>query len=162
MDKTKDFVTEDDEVFVHKTKLISKSTKKTIEFHDFLKVIEDEDQNKKQIISPKFKLAGVDFSIDVYPDNSANSGAGFFGVYLQNYGKEDQIISMTIKEVFGSVTKMNFVTEMQKAPGFKGWGCPKFMSHEKYRQLAKVHGDVLKLDVVVTLHTKAEGDGWTR
>ena len=44
----------------------------------------------------------------------------------------------------------------------EGVGFPKFLSHEKYRELAKVHGDVLKLDVVLTLHTKSEGGGWTR
>ena len=71
---------------------------------------------------------------------------------------------MTIKEVSGSV--LDFVVLMEKkniqAGEGSGWGFPKFLSHEKYREYAKVHGDVLKLDVVVTLHTKAEGDGWTR
>ena len=53
-------VTEDDELFVRKTKFVSKSTKKTIEFHDFIKDIEDEEKKMKAIISPKFKLAGAE------------------------------------------------------------------------------------------------------
>ena len=52
--------------------------------------------------------------------------------------------------------------EMKIVPAGQGLGWDKFLSHEKYRQLAEEHGDVLKLDIVVTLHTKAEGDGWTR
>ena len=67
---------------------------------------------------------------------------------------------MTVKEVSGFC--MDVVMEKRKFLAGKGWGCARFVSHEKYRQFAKDHGDILKLEVVVTLHTKAEGDGWTR
>ena len=88
-------VTEDDELFVRKTKFVSKSTKKTIEFHDFIKDIEDEEKKMKAIISPKFKLAGVDFTIVVYPDNTANNttasnNSGFIGVLF--------ILTTTVKK----------------------------------------------------------------
>ena len=116
----------------------------------------------KKISSPKFQLAGANFSIEVNPDNSYHSAPGFIGVYLHNYGNEDQTISMTIKAVFGSVTDICFKLDMRMIPASKGWGSPKFLSHEKYREMAKVHGDVLKLELEVTLHTKTEGDGWTR
>ena len=155
MVKRKVSVTEDDEHFVLKTKSISKTTKKTVEIHDFISKIEDEDKKMEAIISPKFKLAGVDFSINVYPDGS---GCGFICVLLHNYGDEDQMTSSSIKQVSGEEKGW----EMDKIKAKKLWGFSKFMSHEKYRQFAKVHGDVLKLDVVVTLHTKAEGDDWIR
>ena len=48
--------TEDDEIFVLKTKMISKSTKKTIEIHDFIKKIEDQEKKIKAIVSPKLEL----------------------------------------------------------------------------------------------------------
>ena len=72
-----------------------------MEIHNFIKEIEDEDQKLDPISSPKFKLDGVDFSIDVYPDCD---GRGFIGVYLQNYGDEDQVTPVTIKEASGDET----------------------------------------------------------
>ena len=86
------------ELFVLKTILISESCEKVIEVHDFIKGIEDEDYKKTNYISsPKFKLAGVDFSINVWPDNIANDGPGFISVFLRNHGGEDQTISMTVR-----------------------------------------------------------------
>ena len=148
--------TEDDEIFVLKTKMISKSTKKTIEIHDFIKKIEDPEKNKKAIVSPKFKLAGAEFSINVFPSVGVN--APFIGVFLANYSNEEQMASVTVKEA--SAGKRSW--ETKKVPCGQGYGCLNFLSHEKYREWAKTHGDVLKLEVVVTLHSKAEGDGWTR
>ena len=148
---------ETNELFVLKTKWLKETTKKTIEIHDFINKIEDQDNNKKKIVSPKFKIAGVEFSIWVYTDESRNDAPGFIGVYLHNYSNEDQMSSVTAK---GSGVEASW--EMTKVPAGKGFGRKKFMTHEKYREWAKVHGDVFKLDVVVTLHTKAEGDDWTR
>ena len=45
MSKMKVPATQDDELFVLKCKHISESTKKTIEIHDFIKKIEDQDNN---------------------------------------------------------------------------------------------------------------------
>ena len=75
MSKMKVPATQDDELFVLKCKHISESTKKTIEIHDFIKKIEDQDNNKLNIVSPKFKIAEVEFSIWVYPDNSIKPGS---------------------------------------------------------------------------------------
>ena len=156
MSKRKDTVTEDDEHFVLKTKLVSKSTKKTVEIRDFISKIEDGDNNKKALYSPKFKLAGVDFSVLVYPDKE---GSGFIGVYLHNLSTEDQTTSVTMKHDSSNVESR---WDMNKVLAGKGWGYTKFLSHEKYRQFAKDHEDVLKLEVLVTLHTKVKGDVWTR
>ena len=148
--------TEDDEIFVLKTKMISKSTKKTIEIHDFIKKIEDPEKNKKAIVSPKFKLAGAEFSINVFPSVGVN--APFIGVFLANHSNEEQMASVTVKE--GSAGKRSW--ETKKVPGGQAYGCLNFLSHKKYREWVNAHGDVLKLEVVVTLHSKVEGDGWTR
>ena len=52
--------------------------------------------------------------------------------------------------------------EMKKGLAHRGFGWPKFLSHEKYREWAKTHGDVFKMEIVVTHHSKAGGDDWTR
>ena len=130
-----------------------------MEIHDFIKEMEDEDNKMDYITSPTFKLAGVDFSIDVIPDNIDHNASEFIGVYLQNYGDEDQITSFEVEEASG-VEKNNW--KMDKVEAGDLYGFHYFLSHKKYRELAKVHGDVLKLDILVTLHSKAEDDGWTR
>ena len=157
MSKRKVPATRDDEIFVLKTRMISESTKKTIEIHDFIKKIEDQDNNMREIQSPKFMMAGVEFSIYVYPDFLQYS-PGRIGVGLHNYSNEDQMCSVTAK---GTGVEKSWEMKKVRAGKQYGW-MPGFMTHEKYREWAKVHGDVLKLEVVVTLHTKAEGDDWTR
>ena len=146
------------ELFVCKTGLITESTEKIIEFHDFIKEIEDESTKNIEKITPKFKLAGADFSMGVVPDNSANNGSGFIGFCLFNNSDEDQTISGTVK-VSGEEAKF---WEKKKFFAGKEYGIEKFMSHEEYREWARNHGDVLRLEVVLTLHKKGEGDGWTR
>ena len=148
--------TQNDELFVLQSGLISESTKKIIEIRDFSTKIEDPENNHKEIDSPMFKLAGVDFSIEVLPDCEALMDR-FIGVRLNNYGNEDQTTSMTVK---ASGVKRSW--EMREVEAGRSRGIYTLLSHEKYRKWAKKHGDVLRLEVVVTVHRKAEGDGWTR
>ena len=148
----------DKELFVLQTHLISESTEKTIQIHDFLEKIEDQETNKQKIASPRFQIAGMEFSIDVYPDSAVFDCPGFIGVFLNNYSKETLMSSVTVKEASGEMSSW----EMEKSEPEMGFGWDKFLSQEKYREWAKDHGDVLKLEVLVTLHTKTEGDGWTR
>ena len=157
MSKRKATSTQDDELCVLKTSLISESTKKIIEIHDFIKKIEDEEKNQLKISSPMFKLAGVDFSIEVYPDYQG-SGNIDIDVHFRNHTIEDLLSSITVKEASGVERSI----AMKKVPARMSLGCSWILSHEKYREWAKTHGGVLKLEVVVTLHSKARGDGWTR
>ena len=156
MEKDKIDVIEDEELFVWKAKMISTSTKKTIKVHDLLQLIEDDSKSPS---SPKFQLAGVDFSIDVLPDGAAYGVPGFIGVFLHNYSKEDQMVSVTVKEASG--VESNW-WEMEELEADTWWGFPSFLAHKRYRRFAKYNGDVLRLEVSLTLHTKAMGDGWTR
>ena len=77
---------------------------------------------------------------------------------LHNHSDEDQTTSITVKLVSGVEKSW----EMDMVEAGQSWGFIKFLSHQKYRKWAKEHGDVLKLEVVVTLHSKAEANGWTR
>ena len=141
------------ELFVYKTRWNSETTKKVIEIHDLILKIEDEDNWAEAIVSPKFQLAGKDFSVDVVPDDD-----GYIGVHLASYSDEDQICSFTVMETSG--VEMSW--EMEKIEADSWWGFPTFLAHKKYRGWAKSNGDVLRLEVTITLHTKAVGDGWTR
>ena len=141
MFKRKAAATQDDELCVLKTSLISESTKKIIEIHDFIKKIEDQEKNQLKISSPMFKLAGIDFSIEVYPDYQ---GSGNIDVHFRNHTKEDLLSSITVKEASGAERSI----EMKKVPARVSLAC-QFLSHEKYREWAKTHGDVLKPEVVV-------------
>ena len=143
------------ELFVYKTKLISESTEKIIELHDFIDNIEDIDKKMIKIRSPKFKLAGVDFTIDVYPDCREVGYPGYIGVSLRNHSYEDQTTSISFKEASGKEDSR----AMGKVEAGKKIGFFQFLSHKSYRRWAKDHGDVLKLEVVVTLHSPP---GWTR
>lgn len=158
MEKREVAVTQDDEAFEWKFRMISTSasTRKTIKLHELLQLMEDESKKTAAIISPKFKLAGVEFSIDVYPEDT--SAPGFIGVFLHNYSNDDPTTSVTFKESSG--VERSWKMERDQAGKIEGYH--QFLSHKKYREWAKDHGDVLKLDIVVTLHSKAEGDGWTR
>ena len=140
------------ELFVLKTKWIKDTTQKIIEIHDFTMKMKD---NKLKISSPNFQLAGNKFSIDVCPDYM---DSGYIAVVLQNCSKEDQMTSITVQENSGVERSW----KMRKIPAGESLGFPMFLSIEKFRELAKFNGDVLSLDVVLTLHTKAEGEVWTR
>ena len=151
MSKRKFPPTQVDELFELKTKLVLESVKKTIKLHDFIKKIEDQEKKIKAIVSPKFKVAEIEFSIIVYPEYD-----GFIGVFLRNYSKEvpSPMSSFTVKAASG--------VEMSREidDWYVGFGT--FLSHEKYREWVKTHGDVLELEVLVTVNSKAEGDGWSR
>ena len=144
------------ELFVLKTKWINDVTTKAIEIHDFTMKIKDADKNMK-INSPNFKLAGKEFSIGVHPNCKDSK---HIKVYIYNHTDDDQMSSATIKEGSGHVRSW----KKARILAGNGFGFPPFLSHEKYRELAKINGDVLRLEVVLTLHMKseAEGDGWTR
>ena len=157
MSKRKGAFTEDDENFEFKRE-ITTSSKKTITIKDFLQLIENESLKQKKMISPQFYIAGVVFSIHVYPDNSGRGGPGFVGIYLSNDSDEDQITSISVKKASGEEVSW----EMQKVLFSNSHGFYEFLSHENYREWANEHGDVLKLEVVVTVHSKAEGGDWTR
>ena len=160
--QTNDTVVDDDqlgvetkELFVLKTKWIEETTTKVIEIHDFILKLEEEDKNLK-IVSPNFKLAGKVFFIGV----CSNNDSGFIGVYICNYGNKDQMASITVQETSG----VERCEEKAKMKAGQAIGFPMFLSLENYRELAKVNGDVLRLEVVVTLHIKVEAEGnvWTR
>ena len=155
----------DSESFVFKTHSISETTKKIIEIHDFAMKIEDQNQDKI-IVSPKIKLAGKEFSIGVVPNvnneyvrlGCFRRGVPYIGVYLLNYSNEKQMFSMTVDWTIDCRSGMIWRLEKSMVP--VGKILVASLSYEKYRKWSKKNGDVLKLEVILTVHT-TEGDGWT-
>ena len=154
--ETNDVKKQDDcetESFVLKTHSISETTKKTIAIHDFSQKIDK--YKSRDIISPKFKLAGIDFSIDVIPRSYQFP---YIGVLLCNYSDEEQMFSFTVKPAFGGMWRGE---KFMVGAGERWALVEKVLSHKKYMKWSKDNGDVFKLEVLLTLH-RTEGDGWTR
>ena len=148
------------EAFVLKTHSISETTKKTIAIHDFSQKIDK--YKSRDIISPKFKLAGIDFSIDVIPESCIRiewrEVIPYIGVYLSNYSDEEQMFSFTVKPASGGTWRGE---KFMVGAGERWALVEKVLSHKKYMKWSKDNGDVFKLEVLLTLH-RTEGDGWTR
>ena len=134
-------------------KSISTSTTKTVgmKITEFLKKIEE----KKSVESPRFKLDGSEFYIWV---KLSEENPEFIGVFLVNVSKKDQTTSFTFLEGSGARESL----KMKEIKRFKANGFVKFLSLEKFKTWAFIHGDVFSLKATVTLHQKGSGDDWIR
>jgi len=121
---------------------------------DFQKEIENK---KGAIISPKFKLGDVEMSVDVHPDHNSS---GYIAVFLHNYSDQAQMTSATFKANSSEVL-LSWKMKENKAQNIFGW--VKFLSHKEFKDWAEKNGDLLKLEVTVTLHVKENStDGWIK
>ena len=137
-----------------------------VEIHDFLEKIFDDGKKKKAIESPKFNLGGVEMTIRVYPDYRMG---GSVGVFLLNHSDQDQKVSFTFtSKKSKSAGPIYALTQESRErvmiQANKSLGYPGFLSHRDYKKLAEEDGDVFKLEVSVSLHTKEKSatDSWTR
>ena len=142
-----------DELFSQKSMWTSMTKTVGVEIPEFLKKIEE----KKLVESLEFKISEVEFFIRVTPGYQDSE---FIRVDLMNCSKEKQATSVTFLQGSGAAVSW----EMIEVPGDKGRGCPRFLSHEKFKAWANIHGDVFQLKAKVTLHQKKQetGDDWIR
>ena len=126
----------------------SETKKVDFEIEDLIKMIDNEEKKTKAIGSPKFTLAGVQFSIRVYPEKTAN----YIGVFVMNESNEDQTVSFAFKSPIPDTELGPF--NMQVIEKGWGWGSPDYMTHEEYKSWANENGDVFKLEVTATLQIK--------
>ena len=140
-----------DELLEEKSMSTSKTKTVGMKITEFLQKIYE----KKFVDSPRFNLGGVEFFIRVR-HNDENPQCEFIGVFLMNGSKKDQTFSVTFLE--GSGTRESF----KKITALRGQGFLKFLSLEKFRTWAFIHGDVFQLKATVTLHQKGTGDDWIR
>ena len=149
------------EMFINKAKWSKSSVEKVkyeVEIIELLEKISDDESKWEPIESPKFNLGGVEMSIRVHP----KSEGGVIGVFLHSYSDQDQTCSATIKTPAG--VEVNWERKIIEAN--QSCGSSRFLTHGEYEKWAKKNGDVLKLDVSVSLYTKemvtTDVDGWTR
>ena len=140
-----------DELFVRKPTRTSETKTVGLEIPEFLKKIEE----KEMVLSPQFKISGVDFHIRIAP---GDDDPDFTSVALVNGSNEVQTTSASFLE--GTGASMSWEMREIKI----GLGRDKFLSHEDFKAWAKNHGDVFKLKATITLHQKGNttGDDWIR
>ena len=153
---------EADEEFILKTNLSSQTAVKKVVIHDFKRKIV-EGGSCLEIESPKFQLAGINMSVNVVPENALKPGFIFIGVAHDS--GHDQLTSGKIfvnKEASGG--KVFFRWEMKKVVAGK-WCGYTWLSKAGYKKYVKKSGDILELEVTVTVHSKvntSSGGEWTR
>ena len=139
------------EMFVLNAEIVEVNKTVYVEIHNLIKKIDDEKNKKNGILCPKFKVGDTSLSIAVYPQDSE----GYIGVYLINEENEKITATATFKHASGvEKTKKNM-----EMPAKTGSGRAKFLSHKAYKEWAKDHGDVFKVEVKITLHN--EKAHWT-
>ena len=138
------------EMFVLNAEIVEVNKTVHVEIHNFIKKIDDEKNKKNQILCPKFKVGDTILSIAVYPQDANENSDGYIGVYLMNEENEKITATATFKHASGvEKTKKNM-----EMPAKTGSGRAKFLSHKAYKEWAKDHGDVFKVEVKITLHTQ--------
>ena len=139
-----------DELFVKKPTWTSVTKTVGIQIPEFLKKID----KKEKVKSPRFKLAGVEFYIRIFPGIHDSE---FVGVDLVNSSNEDQTTSVTFTAESGikGSWRMETVTANHRR------GFCHFLPHEDYKAC---YGDMFKLRAKVTLHQKLNTaeDSWIR
>ena len=124
----------------------------------------EHDENKSEPIeSPRFNHAhgDVEMSICVYLDDGSS---GFIGVSLHNYSDRDCQTNFVTFNTKTSPYRRSYVYPRAIIQAKEGLASTRILSHCDYKKWAEKNGDVLKLEVSVSLLTKemAAFDGWTR
>ena len=128
------------------SQIISDTKEIEIKINDFLKFMDDKEKKRKLIASNTFTVGAARLNIRVTPSDFKSPD--YIGVYVGNLTDEDQVISAKFKHDSKRSWKM-ISTEAHA-----GFGASNFMSHEKYKTWANINGDIFKLEVSVTVHSK--------
>ena len=147
---------EPDRMFVHENKFSEVTETICVKINNFTEKIDDLDNKKKSIDSPKFILAGKELYVSVHPEDFGENSGEFIGVYLTNCSKESFTVTANFKSSCGGKYSMN--DRLFQAG--QGRGPVKFLSHDVYKKWARENEDIFSLEVEVTLHMKSPGT-WT-
>ena len=147
---------EPDRMFVHETSWSEVTETICVKIKDFSEKIDDLENKKKPIKSPRFVLAGKSLSVGVYPEDFHENSEEYTTVYLYNHSKENITAILNLK----SSTGENQTSEKEIIPAGHGLGLVKFLSHSDYKKWAQENEDIFSLEVKVTLHVKNPGT-WT-
>ena len=146
-----------DEVFVFKKKQEATVTK-TVSFSisDLLEKINAENNKKKPIDTPQFKMGNLDFYFRVFPEYNA----GYIGLFIENPNKDEVMITLELKET--PQMALAYAVKSIAIPATARCGWNTFMSHHAYWKWAAENGDEFKITATVTLHLKGgSSEQWT-
>ena len=137
---------EPEEDFELKAEKIEVNKTVRVAIHDFDKRIDDQENKKKVIISPKFKVGETSLTVHVHPQDYREDSKEAIAVYLHNEGKDKITASFTLKHASG----VEVIFENKEINADSGFGSPEFLSHAAYNKWAGDHGDVFLVEVNVT------------
>ena len=157
MDKRK-LSDEPDRKFVHETSWSEVTETICVKIKDFSEKIDDLENKKKTIKSPRFVLAGKSLSVGVYPEDFHENSEKFISVYLNNYSKENITATLNFKSSTGAGENRTIKKRMISAG--EGRGHRHFLSHSDYKKWARENPDIFSLEVKVTLFVKNDST-WT-
>ena len=120
---------EPDKLFIHKTQRSEVTETICVKIQDFTEKMDDLDNKKKPIVSPKFTLAGKELSVGVFPNDLCEDSEEFISVVLYNMSKESITASINFKSCGGG----NFSIKKDLIPAGLGGGKAKFLSHDVSR-----------------------------
>ena len=147
-----------DVFFVLENKSTTSETKTVrIDIPDFTKKIQDEANKMKPIDAPPFKIAGKKMAVSVQPYEARENSRGI-GVYLVNL-TEDEKLTATFTMIVCSRELTVGPCKSEIDPD-TNMGYPCLLTHEVYKKWAKENGDILKLEVKLTLHFSDNQSSW--
>ena len=148
---------EPDILFVHEAPGSDVTKTISVKIKDFTKKMDDLENNKKPIDSPKFTMASKELYIKVCPGGYPgphNSGK-FISVYLSHQCKESISVTANLKAAGVNGNCKNQEINVGQMAGFH-----EFVSHVDFRKWAKENEDVFSLEATVTLHIQGASH-WT-
>ena len=148
---------EPDMKFVQKTQWSEVTKTIFVEIQDFTEKIDDLENKKKPIDSPRFELAGHELCVTIYPQVPPDNFGEFIFVSLFNCSQESVTATASFKSPSGGGNR-SYKKKFIKAG--TSVGIPQFLSHEDYKKWAGENKDLFSLQVEVTLHVKGAAT-WT-
>jgi len=147
---------EPDRTFVQKTQWSEVTETICVKIQDFTEKIDDLENKKEPIDSPKFTIAGKELSVGIYPEDWRENAGEFISVSLSNDSKESITATVNCKSSSGG----NRSVEKKLIGAGNEMGFSQFLSHEDFKKWAWDNEDIFSLQVEVTLHVKGPAT-WT-
>ena len=141
---------EPDMKFVHESDLSEVTKTICVEIKNFTAKIDDLENKKKSIDSPRFTMDGKELYVRVYPEDDDENAGESICVYLFNNSKESESFTVSFKSSSGG----NYTFDKEPLPAGEGRGFMDFLSHSDYKKWARENEDIFSLEVKVTLHVK--------
>ena len=142
---------EPDRKFVHETQWTEVTETICVEIKNFTEKIDDLENKKKPIESPKFTVDGKELCVGVFPKDFRENSGEFIGVYLCPNSSFSATVIVSFKSSAGG--KFSVKKKYSIKAGLL-LGVSKFLSHTDYKKWARENEDIFSLEVEVTVKVK--------